>query len=55
VLEVVKVRTGCSRPEAAQGTPIAGLGPVGVMARVISGGLIRPGDPVAVVEVTAAR
>lgn len=47
-LEIVKGRTGCSRLEAAQGKPIAGLGPVGVMAKVVSGGLIRVGDPVVV-------
>lgn len=49
-LEIVKGRTGCTRLEAAQGRSIAGLGHIGVLARVIAGGPIRVGDPVAVVE-----
>lgn len=51
VLEIVKGRTGCERLEAAQGKSIKGLGPIGVLARVVAGGAIRVGDPVAVVEV----
>lgn len=54
VLEIVKGRTGCTRLEAAQGRAIAGLGPIGVLARVIAGGSIRVGDPVAVLEPAAA-
>ena len=54
VLEIVKGRTGCTRLEAAQGRTIAGLGPIGVLARVIAGGSIRVGDPVAVLEPAAA-
>lgn len=50
VLEIVKGRTGCERLEAAQGQSIAGLGPIGALARVIEGGAIRVGDPVAVLE-----
>lgn len=50
VLEIVKGRTGCSRLEAAQGQSIAGLGPIGALARVIEGGPIRVGEPVAVLE-----
>lgn len=53
-LEIVKGRTGCERLEAAQGQSIAGLGAIGVLARVAAGGLIRVGDPVAVVEPVAA-
>ena len=53
VLEIVKGRTGCSRLEAAQGKAIAGLGPIGVLARVAAGGMIRVGDPVASVEMVA--
>ncbi len=49
-LEIIKGRTGCARLEAAQGRSIAGLGPVGVMARVTAGGTIRVGDPVTVLE-----
>lgn len=50
VLEIVKGRTGCERLEAAQGKSIAGLGPIGALARVIEGGAIRVGDSVAVLE-----
>jgi MOSC domain-containing protein YiiM len=47
-LEIASRRTGCERLAAAQGQSIAGLGPVGVMARVVTGGTIRVGDPVTV-------
>ena len=50
VLEIVKGRTGCERLELAQGKSIAGLGPIGALARVIEGGPIHVGDPVAVLE-----
>lgn len=53
LIEIVKGRTGCERLEAAQGKSIAGLGPIGVLARVIEGGSIRVGDPVAVLEAVA--
>ncbi len=53
VLEIVKGRTGCSRLEAAQGQSIAGLGPIGVLARVVAGGPICVGDAVAVLETLA--
>lgn len=55
VLEIVKGRTGCDRLEAAQGKSIAGLGYIGVLARVITGGSIRVGDPVAVLENVTAE
>jgi MOSC domain-containing protein YiiM len=46
-IEITKPRTGCSRLEAAQGQSLEGLGgAVGQLARVISGGEIRVGDPV---------
>lgn len=48
VIEVTKARTGCSRLEAAQGKSIAGLGALGVLARVITGGSISVGDAVGV-------
>lgn len=51
VLEIVKGRTGCSRLEAAQGRSIAGLGPIGALARVIVGGEIGVGEEVVVVVV----
>lgn len=50
VLEVIKGRTGCSRLEAAQGKSIAGLGHIGLLARVLVGGPIRVGDAVVVLE-----
>jgi MOSC domain-containing protein YiiM len=50
VIEIVKARTGCTRLEAAQGKSIDGLGPIGVLARVISGGTIEIEDPVTVLE-----
>ena len=53
VLEIVKGRSGCSRLEAAQGQSIAGLGPIGVLARVIVGGEIGVGDEVVVEEPVA--
>lgn len=47
VIEIVGVREPCERFEAAQGkAKEAAVGRVGVMARVISGGSIRVGDPV---------
>lgn len=48
VIEIVKPRTGCERLEAAQdGLPVSGFGgEVGMLARVILGGVIRIGDPV---------
>jgi MOSC domain-containing protein YiiM len=49
-LEIASRRTGCERLEAAQGRSIEGLGPVGVMARVVKGGTICVGDPVTVLE-----
>lgn len=50
VIEVVKPRTGCDRFEAIQGlSRVQAKDRLGVMARVISGGTIRVGDPVALV------
>lgn len=54
VLEIIKGRTGCERLEAAQGKSIKGLGAIGVLARVVAGGPIRVGDPVAVLEMITA-
>lgn len=50
IIEVSKARTGCSRFEAAQGKSVEGLGALGVLARVITGGSISVGDPVSVME-----
>lgn len=51
VIEVVKPRTGCDRFEAIQGKPsTAAAGRMGVMARVITGGDVRSGDSVSVLE-----
>ncbi|MEZ4517054.1 MAG: hypothetical protein R3C44_09530 [Chloroflexota bacterium] len=49
VVEITKPRSGCSRLEAAQGQSIAGIGGIGLLARVITSGDIRVGDPVVVV------
>ena len=49
-IEVVKTRTGCNHFEAVQGKTVEGLGALGVMARVIAGGVIHVGDPVTVLE-----
>ncbi len=50
VLAITKARTGCDRLAAAQGKPIAGLGPIGVLARVVNGGRIYVGDAVRVLQ-----
>ncbi len=48
-LEVVRPRTGCSRLQEVQGKPLtATSGRLGVMTRVLAGGLVRIGDPVRV-------
>jgi MOSC domain-containing protein YiiM len=47
VIEVVKPRTGCGRFEAIQGRSKESVaGRLGVMARVITGGVVRVGDAV---------
>ncbi len=55
IVEVVKARTGCNRFEAAQGKSMAGLGAMGVMARVIVGGPIMIGDLVEVGEIVSSE
>lgn len=48
VIEVIKPRTGCDRLRRIQGcTPAQVAGRLGVLARVLVGGSIRVGDPVA--------
>jgi MOSC domain-containing protein YiiM len=48
-LEVVKPRTGCQRFREIQGQPLtASSGRLGVMLRVVTGGVVRVGDPVRV-------
>ena len=49
VIEITKGRNGCTRLEAAQGKSIAGVGPIGALARVVTGGRISVGDGVAVI------
>jgi MOSC domain-containing protein YiiM len=47
VIEVTMPRTGCDRFEHIQGKPRAtAKGRLGVMARVVAGGVVRAGDPV---------
>jgi len=49
VVEVIKPRTGCDRFSAIQGKPLSAVeGQMGVMAKVVSSGLIRIGDAVKV-------
>jgi MOSC domain-containing protein YiiM len=51
VIEVVKQRTGCEKFERLQKRPrTQAAGQLGVIARVISGGQIRVGDPVKVLQ-----
>jgi MOSC domain-containing protein YiiM len=54
VIEVVKLRTGCSKFERYQGRPQSEtVGRLGIMARVKTGGAIKVGD--AVVEVASPQ
>lgn len=48
-IEIIKPRTGCSRLEIAQGKSIEGIGYIGMLARVITGGPIRVGAAVTVI------
>lgn len=51
IIEVVKQRTGCAKFEKLQRrSPKQCAGQMGVLARVISGGVIRVGDPVKVLQ-----
>ena len=52
-IEITRPRTGCGRLELAQGLSVAGLGPIGILARVIASGTIGVGDPVTVLEQAA--
>lgn len=51
VIEVVKPRTGCAKFERLQKRSIKQCeGQMGVIAKVITGGMIRVGDPVKVLQ-----
>ena len=51
VIEVTVPRVGCDRFEAIQGHPRGDVaGRMGVMARVVTDGVVRIGDPVKVME-----
>ena len=50
-IEIAKLRMPCERLQAAQGKSIEDLGPVGKLAKVIIGGLIRVGDEVTIPEI----
>jgi MOSC domain-containing protein YiiM len=51
VIEVLMPRTGCARLQHIQGcTPAKVAGRLGVMARVLVGGIIHVGDAVALVD-----
>jgi MOSC domain-containing protein YiiM len=50
-VEFTEPRTGCGKFERYQGkSPRDATGRLGMMARVVTGGLIAVGDPIAVVE-----
>jgi MOSC domain-containing protein YiiM len=50
-IEVIKPRTGCDRFEHIQGkSPSLVQGKMGMMAKVVAGGIIRVGDPVKVLQ-----
>ncbi len=56
VIEVVKPRTGCDRFEAIQGlSRLQAKDRLGVMARVVTSGTIRVGDPVALITEPVAQ
>lgn len=51
VIEIIKPRTGCDRFEAIQGKPRTdAANRLGMMARVVTGGQVRVGDSVTVLE-----
>ena len=50
ILAITKGRTGCERLQAVQPRPTTILGPIGALARVVTGGPIGVGDEVAVLE-----
>lgn len=51
IIEVVTNRTGCSRLENIQKMPVKqSSSRIGVMARVVRGGVIRVGDPIRVLQ-----
>lgn len=49
-VEVVKTRHGCDRLEAAQAKSVKDLGPIGIMARVITDGTVQVGDSIVVLQ-----
>jgi len=56
VIEVIEPRNGCDRFEHIQGFPInKSVGRLGVIARVISGGVVRPGDAVQIMTTEDAH
>jgi MOSC domain-containing protein YiiM len=55
-VEVVSHRTGCQRFEHIQGrTPQDAAGRMGVMAKVVAGGMIVVGDPVKLLQTASHR
>ena len=50
IVEITKARTGCDRLQAVQTKPIKNIsGGIGLMAKVITGGMIGVGDEVKIV------
>jgi MOSC domain-containing protein YiiM len=51
IIEIIKPRTGCDKFERVQRrSPQQAAGQMGQMARVLTGGVIRVGDPVKVLQ-----
>lgn len=56
VVEIVKPRTGCDWFEQIQGKPRTdAANRLGMMARVLEGGVVKVGDPVRVVETASSE
>jgi len=53
IIEITKNRTGCVRLETVQGKSLKEIeGPIGALAKVHTGGWIRVGDKVKVIQMT---
>ncbi len=50
VIEIVEARNGCDRFQHIQGKRPAEQGQLGVMCRVLTGGIIKVGDPVTILS-----
>jgi MOSC domain-containing protein YiiM len=50
VIEITVPRTGCEKFEAVQGKSRAPVPQMGMMAKVVTGGTLRVGDPAAILQ-----